>query len=36
MIELPLKKQEPTQINPKKLILFSQPKTGDIIINIIK
>ena len=28
MIELPLKKQEPTQINPKKLILFSQPKTG--------
>ena len=28
MIELPLKKQEPVQVNPKKLILFSQPKTG--------
>lgn len=28
MIELPIKKQEPTQINPKKLILFSQPKVG--------
>ena len=28
MIELPLKKQEPVQVNPKKLTLFSQPKTG--------
>lgn len=28
MIELPIKKQEPVQVNPKKLILFSQPKTG--------
>ncbi len=28
MIELPIKKTEPVQINPKKLILFSQPKTG--------
>jgi hypothetical protein len=28
MVILPLKKQEPVQINPKKLILFSQPKTG--------
>lgn len=28
MIELPVKKQSPVQINPKKLILFSQPKTG--------
>jgi len=27
-IELPIKKQEPVQVNPKKLILFSQPKTG--------
>jgi len=28
MIILPSKKTEPVQINPKKLILFSQPKTG--------
>jgi len=28
VIELPIKKQEPVQVNPKKLILFSQPKTG--------
>jgi len=28
MIILPIKKQEPVQVNPKKLILFSQPKTG--------
>lgn len=28
MIELPLKKQDPVQVNPSKLILFSQPKTG--------
>lgn len=28
MIELPSKKTAPAQVNPKKLILFSQPKTG--------
>jgi hypothetical protein len=28
VIELPVKKQAPVQVNPKKLILFSQPKTG--------
>jgi hypothetical protein len=28
MIILPIKKTDPVQINPKKLIIFSQPKTG--------
>jgi hypothetical protein len=36
MVDLPNKIAKPSRINPKRLIIFSQPKTGDIIINIIK
>ena len=28
MITLPTKQQDVTRINPKRLIIFSQPKTG--------
>jgi hypothetical protein len=36
MIELPNKVEGPTRKNPSKLIIFSAPKAGKLIINVIK